>query len=128
MRRISMFSGLVMLLVCCLHTSQVTWEIRDRQAMKSAILQGVPLGTSVQQAQRFMEGEGYTCSVTRNGTFYERLAFCDAGLKHAGIDFLNCRRLQGDGALFMSRFWEVALVLDRDTVVDVLVANWIDGP
>ncbi len=112
----------------CLHFSQVTWKVEDLDAMKQALLQQVPLGTPLSDAEKFMRSEGFTCTVERNGTFYERLAWFDAGAKHEGIDFLYCWRTQNDGALFMSRNWTVALVLKDDVVTDVLVGHYVDGP
>jgi hypothetical protein len=96
--------------------------------MKATLLQNVPLGRPVQEARKFMEHEGFTCTLRKNETFYERCAWYDSGPKHDGIDFLECRRVQDDGSFLMSRFWNVALVLKDERVSDILVANWVDGP
>ena len=75
-----------------------------------------------------MEHEGFACALQRNGTFNERVAWFDPGPKHAGVDFLECRRTQNDGSFLMSRIWTVALVLKNDLVTEILVGHSVDGP
>ena len=128
MARLCLLAASLLFSAGCWHSSQVTWKIEDRDAMKQALLQHVPLGTLLSDAEKFMRAEGFTCTVERNGTFYERLAWFDAGAKHEGIDFLSCWRTQNAGALFMSSNWSVALVLKDNVVTDVLVGHCLDGP
>jgi hypothetical protein len=111
----------------CLHLAQVTWSIEAPATMKAAILQYVPPGTPAREAKQFMEQEGFACTLQKNGTFFERVAWYDSGPKHEGIDFLDCQRTQTE-SFMMSRNWRVALVLQNDLVTDILVGHWVDGP
>jgi hypothetical protein len=132
MRQIDrMIMAVLLLLPCCgcdtmFHSSQATWRIDSPDSMIAVIPQHVPVGTSVQEAMKFMEHEGFACTLRRNGTFCEQRGH-DPGEKHEGIDFLECHRVQNAGFL-MSRVWEVALVLKNDRVTDILVSHWFDGP
>ena len=112
----------------CAHSRQVTWKLTAPNEMKDVVAKHVPPGTSIVDAQRFMESEGFSCLVERGKGFSERRAWYDAGEKHTNIDFLRCSRSQSDGHILMSRNWSVALVLNGDAVTHVLVGHYIDGP
>jgi hypothetical protein len=109
-----------------LHSNQVTWKTESAVPMKATLLQHIPLGTGLQEARKFMEGEGFACTLRRNDTFIERRAN-DPGPKHEGIDFLACERVQNETFL-RSRVWRVALVLKNGLVTDVIVDDYFDGP
>src|SRR5262245_38532052 len=129
MRRIPMPSLVALTLFCgCAHSNQITWQIGNADDMRSALLQHVPSGTTAEEAKKFMATEGFTCKMKTDGVFYERRAFNDAGKKHEGIDFIQCTRVQSAGDAWVSRRWNVALVLANDRVTDVLVACHLDGP
>jgi hypothetical protein len=76
----------------------------------------VPVGTSVDDAQRFMEAEGFKCSRTQNGAFGDR----------HGIDYLYCDRMDGGNSL-VSRRWQVAIVHRDGMVIEVLASTGLVG-
>ena len=116
----------ICLLSGCLHFRQSTWKLTSREEMRKAVLEHVPLGTNVNAAQKFMEAEGFSCRLERNGSFQEKTWWGDHPEPHSGIDFLRCKRHQSAGFL-MTTFWSVALVLEGETVSDVLVSHCYDG-
>ena len=111
----------------CAHTNQLTWKVESSDEMRQLLSAQLPHGTNVDEAKRFMEREGFSCKIERNGTFVEKTWFGAQEPRHENIDFLDCRRTQSYG-LLVARFWGVALVLDGDEVEDVLVSRFIDGP
>lgn len=115
------------LIAGCAHTQQITWRLDEPEAMRQTLADQLPEGTALAAAQQFMEHEGFTCMIVRNGTFVEKTWFGAQVPIHENIDFLECRRVQSDG-LLMSRYWGVALVLSGDSVQKVLVSHYIDGP
>ena len=121
------FSVCLLLLSGCLHTSQVTWDIKNRDDMKEVIVQNVPVGSSIQEATKFMEHEGFACTVKSNENFKPIHIGLDPGLDRNGIDFLECKRSQLDGSLFFDREWDIALVLDHEKVAEVLVGCCVEG-
>lgn len=114
----------------CVHARQVTWRLTKPDEMREAIRGHVPIGTEASAAREFMESEDFHCTVRRNAEFCERNGWTKDSIiqRHKGIDFIECKRVQGEGHLLMSRIWTVALVLEGDIVSDVLVAHYIDGP
>jgi hypothetical protein len=118
----------------CAHTAQVTWKIDDPTNMATTLGDRVPIGTSIADARRFMEHEGFDCRDVADGWFIERTWFGDDEPKHEGIDFIRCHRsqnlgiYQGWNSLLMSRNWGVALVHDGHLVTDILVSHYLDGP
>ena len=122
----------------CMHSIQKTWSIETPETMKTVLVQHVPLGTSIEEAKLFMEREGFSCTVVRNGTFYERRHWAGTCPKREGLDFLCCSRSQSDGSIWrsrdwrnesiiMDRHWSAALVLKNDCVKDIIVSHYVDG-
>jgi hypothetical protein len=97
--------------------------------MKEVVLREVPPGTPVAAAQRFMEREGFTCSLVRGGAFREERdgPLTDQPVAHEGIDFLRCERVESAG-LALERRWQIAVVLRGEAVAGVLVSVRCAGP
>lgn len=114
----------------CVHARQVTWRLTEPDEMREAIRGHIPMGTEASAAQEFMESEGFQCTARRDAEFCERTGWTTDSIvrRHAGIDFIECKRVQGAGHFLMSRIWTIALVLEGEIVSDVLVAHFIDGP
>lgn len=110
----------VVLVLGCARDKQsvrATAGIEEPLVMKSTIAENVPKGTPLTDAQHFMEREGFKCSVTRNGSYSDR----------DGIDYIYCDRHDRVDA-WVSRRWQIALVLEGDAVVDVFVSHGLIGP
>jgi hypothetical protein len=105
-----------MLLAGCAHVRSVTRGLETPADMTKAISASVSVGTSVQDAQKFMEQEGFTCSQTVNGEWGER----------KGVDYLYCDRTEG-GAV-VSRRWQVAICHADGKVTEVLANTGLIGP
>lgn len=93
--------------------------------MQAALSRRIPPGTSIDAARRVMQSEGFTCDLKRNETLELEEGMQDG--KHLGrLDYLQCRRVQSAGWPLTHR-WTVALVLDGDSVSEVLVYHIVHG-
>ena len=121
--------GLVALLwvVGCAHTARQTWKVEDPAIMKATLRERIPMGSSISEARRYMESEGFECRDVLNGKFIERTWFGDEQPAYDGLDYIRCTRSQSAGFL-MGRIWTVAVVHDGSIVTDVLVSHYVDGP
>src|SRR5262249_20320711 len=84
-------------------TALVTGGVTDLDTMAATLRRNVPAGTPVAQARRFMEREGFRCSMKQNASFSEQ------GRVHEGIDYLDCDR--GDRSFPGLQRWQVGLVV-----------------
>lgn len=98
-----------------------TVGFKDVQKMKSAILAHVPIGTTIDDARKFMEKERFRCSEYTNAIFTMH------GGTRKGIDFTYCERIDNAGFLEV-RIWGVALVVVDEKVTEILVRESVFGP
>lgn len=66
-----------------------TRGIEDPAEMKRVVLRATPVGSSLESARRFMEQEGFTCSMQKGDSFVDH-----EGLRE-GIDYLWCDPVGG---------------------------------
>jgi len=97
-----------------------TASLSDNTAMKQAILAHVPIGTEVEHATKFMEHEGFECSIFTNSMF------TSTDTTREGLDFIFCQRKNNVGLLEV-RLWGVALVFADGKVTEVLVRSGTYG-
>jgi hypothetical protein len=102
-------------------TPPLTRTINDVAAMKAALLKHLPAGTPLARAQAFMAREGFHTKMIKNGSWSE------GGKDHDGLDFLYCDR-EDPSAAWVSRSWQVAVVIRDGAVSDVLVSAVLTGP
>ena len=98
-----------------------TTGLKDAPAMTQAVLAHVPIGTDVEHATKFMEHEGFECSVFTNQGFTGVL-----GGDREGLDFVYCERTDNAGFLEV-RIWGVALVFADGKVTEVLARTGTYG-
>ena len=99
----------------CAGARSATREIDKPERMVQAVMNGVPIGTPVDEAQRFMEGEGFQCRREANAKFLDR----------GGLDYLYCNRYGGS---IVKRRWQVAVVHRGGKVVEVLASTGLVNP
>src|SRR5262245_40488979 len=99
----------------CTGPRSETRGIEEPARMVEAILMHVPIGTPVDDAQRFMEGEGLKCSRTTNGRFGDR----------DGLDYVYCDRSEGG---LVQRRWRMAIGYRDGKVTEVLADTGLVGP
>ncbi|HEY1187068.1 MAG TPA: hypothetical protein VGE74_05390 [Gemmata sp.] len=99
----------------CTSSRAVTRGIEEPPRMVEAILAHVPLGTPVEDAQRFMEREGFKCSRRTSADFLDRKS----------LDYIYCDRSESS---VVSRRWQVAVVYRDGKVVEVLASTGLVGP
>jgi hypothetical protein len=100
----------------CTGTRSVTRGIEEPPRMVEAVLAEIPVGTPVDDAQRFMEREGFTCCRSTNAAFID----------WTGLDYVYCDRSEGSG--FVQRRWQVAIVHRDGKVTEVLASTGLVGP
>lgn len=86
--------------------------------MAQTISAHAPIGMSVDQAQKFMEREGFRCSRQTNAEF--------AGLD-GRFDYLYCDRSEREMPL-VDRRWQVAIIHHEGKVVRVVANTGLVGP
>ncbi len=118
--------GFALFISGCAASQVRTAAITGQPEMRAAILDNVPLGSSIAQAEEFMKSEGFTCKVQRNTSWAERSAD-GRHVSQEGIDYLYCTRADRAGFL-VAREWKVALVLEGDAVKDAFVNAGLTGP
>ncbi len=99
----------------CAGTRSATRGIDEPERMAEAVISGVPIGTPVDEARRFMEREGFQCRRKANAEFLDR----------GGLDYLYCNRYEGG---IVKRRWQVAVVHREGKVVEVLASTGLVGP
>ena len=104
----------------CQQTPRITGGIEREDAMRTVLLEHVPLGTSLKEARCFMEQEGFECSFMRNSSF------SDDQIDH---DYLYCDRSERlPDSWFVSRRWQIALIIEKNEVADIRVSSGLIGP
>lgn len=79
----------------------------DERAMKAEVLAKVPLGTSIENAQRLMEENGFECSRGTDETTGEEFLYCDKSVS---------------SSLFAGHRWQIKFWLDAVSVRNVTVS------
>ena len=95
----------------------LTSGITTVEKMIKVIDSKVPVGTPVAKARKFMEGQGFKCSVTKNGSWD----------KHEHVDYLYCTRSEKE-AFLVDRRWIIALIYRDDKVVKIEANTGLVGP
>jgi hypothetical protein len=111
----------------CANPARQTWKIDDPAIMKATLSEQIPIGSSLSEARRYMESEGFECSDVLNGKFIERTQLSDDQPRYEGFDFIRGVRRQSAG-FPVERIWSVAVVHDGSLVTDVLVRQDFVGP
>lgn len=100
----------------------------DPQAMKLEVLKKAPIGSSIQDARKVMEENGFTVTPHHNDAFAE---YQDGDpqkpIIHEGEDFLMCYKARTP-FLFVTREWRIVIVHKGDVVSDISVGIGLTGP
>ena len=114
---------------CVTHRSRLTHNLEQPEKMKMVVVSMIPQGTPTSDVISKMEDEGFECEVLRNSGFRERRSWMGTGTVHDNLDYVNCKRTNSAGSLFMVRIWAIAVVLDGDVSNgEVLMSHYVDGP
>jgi hypothetical protein len=100
---------------------------KDEGKKKQEIMNLVPIGLQIGEAQKRMESHGYKCKWFENETFSIDVG---GGLQktHPKADFLYCYKEEGSvfGLVFLSKTrWQVALVVKNGVVTEISVSQAI---
>ncbi len=112
----------------CAHQKQLTWQLKRTTDMIEQVATLVPEGSTIEEAIRLMEAEGFKCKVERDSTFVAAQHWSKQEPKYEHLTFIQCNRQNTNAGFGMFRVWSVAIVLDSDrTSNQILVAHYIDG-
>jgi hypothetical protein len=91
--------------------------------MKQTLKREIPVGTPEAEARRFMERQGFSCTLEKQQSFSEQ------GKTFNDLDFLYCTRSDTSTTLsLVSREWKIAVVVQNHLVSDILVSSGLLGP
>jgi hypothetical protein len=113
------FSFLVIFLLVsinCMTKSIFMLDNKNGQA-KETILKYIPIGSSDSFAKKIMEENQFTCKKTFKGEF----------LDYKNIDYLYCDRYDRK-SFWISRRWQIALILKENQIKDIQTATDLLGP
>jgi hypothetical protein len=102
----------------------------DAKSMKEEVMKKVPIGSSIPDAKRIMEENGFSCEMYKNGSFTERQENDPEGKRniyHENADFLLFAK-EGKPFQYVFREWRVIIVHKDDVVSDIFVNTWVTGP
>lgn len=114
--RVALTAVVLVAITGCAGTRSVTRGIEEPPRMVEVVLAQVPIGTPVEDAQRFMEREGFACTRSTNAAFLDR----------KGLDCIHCDRSEGSG--WVQRRWQVAVVHRDGKVTEVIASTGLVGP
>jgi hypothetical protein len=102
----------------------------DAKSMKEEVLKKVPIGSSIPDAKRIIEENGFSCEMYKNGSFTEMQENDPEGKRniyHDNADFLFCGK-EGKPFQYVFREWRVIMVHKNEVVSDIFVNTWVTGP
>ena len=110
--------ALVALALGCVPAAEKIALSADVRATRDEVLRVVPKGTALAEAERKMRRNGFECSVK-------------SGEAWVGVegkrDYLYCDR-ERSGFSLVSRRWQVAIFLEKESVTEVDVQTGLIGP
>lgn len=113
--RLAALIGLL-LSIGCARQSRLINELSSADAMRQALLNRVPIGTSMANATSTLAAEGFTCGASSRGTF----ATSDS------LTYSYCQARSSGAVVF--RQWQVAVVDSGGVVGDIRVTTGLVGP
>lgn len=98
---------------------------KNEKAMKQEIAKQIPIGSTIEDARRIMEANGFKCEMRER----ESLADKDQDgriVTHRYLDFLSCGKEKPTWWL-TERRWQVLLVHEGGIVSEIVVAISLTG-
>ena len=114
--RVALITTLLAGITGCASPQLVTREIEEPPRMVEVILAHIPVGTPIDDAQHFMEHEGFKCSRQTN-----------AQIPGHEWDYLYCDRHESLG-WWVSRRWQVHVGYRDGKVTEVEAHTGLIGP
>lgn len=113
--RVALTIVLLVAVAGCTGSQSVTLGIEEPARMVEAVLSQIPVGTPVEDAERFMEREGFACVHATNADFLGR----------KGLNYIYCDRAEGG---IVQRRWQVAVVHNDGRVTEIITSTALFGP
>ncbi len=96
--------------------------LHSANAMKQELEKRIPVGSSITDAQRLLQANGFRCTIKQQQSFIElnddELSDNKSVVEHGNIDFLFCDKR--DDLLTNTRFWQAAVVHKNGVVSELL--------
>jgi len=122
-------ASILFVVVSCFAGQHVPTKIKmqsDVRQMKANVLKRIPIGTHLQEANRVMEQNDFTCKIKEDSSFVEYLDETTEKV-HEGKDFLWCHKSMRIKPLTLRR-WQVIIVYEHDAVSELYVSSGITAP
>ena len=84
---------------------------------RETLLKTIQIGSSGSKAKKIMEENQFACSIIQNGEF----------LDYKNIDYVYCDRYDRK-SFWISRRWQIAIILNDNQVKDIQTATGLLGP
>ncbi|HMV43781.1 MAG TPA: hypothetical protein PK079_09875 [Leptospiraceae bacterium] len=84
---------------------------------RKTLLKHIPIGSSIPEAIRILKQNDFECSIIEKGEF----------LEERNINFIYCNHYEMVG-LFISRRWQIAILLKKEKVDDIHLTTGLLGP
>jgi len=110
------------------HRKQESWFVENASEMRTLLSAKIPPGTSLEEAKKFMESEGFECEVMRDAEFYRKATRGNPGKTFEHLDYLWCQRNNVSQSVVSTQRWSIAILLDHDQVDDYVLNEWLIGP
>lgn len=101
----------------CFHAQSVTYGIDDPQKMVAILSAEIPVGTSLVDAESYMQREGFHCSLHKNDRWGDR----------TGIDYIYCDRSKS-ASFPVTRRWQIAILHDDEAITEIIAKTGLIGP
>ncbi|WP_153556736.1 hypothetical protein [Roseimaritima sediminicola] len=115
MMRLALTNVLIVAVAGCTGTQSVTLGIEKPPGMAEAVLSEIPVGTPVEDAERFMVREGFACIRATDAEFLDR----------KGLDYIYCDRTEGET---VQRRWQIAVVHNNGEVAEIIASTGLVAP
>jgi hypothetical protein len=113
--RVALTTVLLVAAAGCTGMQPVTLGIEEPPRMVEAVLSRIPVGTPIEDAERFMEREGFACVRATQAEFLDR----------KGLNYIYCDRTEGG---IVQRRWQVAVVHKDGEVTEIITSTGLIGP
>ncbi|NJO00901.1 MAG: hypothetical protein HC880_03715 [Bacteroidia bacterium] len=97
----------------------------EPEKMRNEVLEHLPLGTSIDQAQIFMKKNGFKCQIQKDSAYAESKANGESQV-HKNRDFLYCDCSKSQK--FLRKRWQIIFDYQENNIKEVVVNFGLIGP
>lgn len=110
-------SSILLLVACNREDQTITRGLESADQLRSALLSKLAPGSDPSRATEFMQKNEFKCQMRTNASWVEL----------DNIDYLHCDK-HVSARFPVSRRWQVAIVVEKNKIRDILVTTGLIGP